>query len=71
MRVFSSNLESNVVNSIMDASNVNFGSITTDIIFDMDDITELEQLLSDLGTSLTNMDTGPLNAERMTEAFIV
>ena len=71
MRVFSSNLESNVVNSIMDASNVNFGSITTDIMFDMDDITELEQLLSDLGTSLTNMDTGPLNAERMTEAFIV
>ena len=69
--MFSSNLESNVVNSIMDASNVNFGSITTDIMFDMDDITELEQLLSDLGTSLTNMDTGPLNAERMTEAFIV
>lgn len=71
MRVLTSNLESNVVNSLIDATNFNFDSVHTDMLFDIDDIAELEQLLSDLGTSLSDINTGSLNTEGMTETLII
>jgi hypothetical protein len=71
MRVLTSNLESNVVNSLIDATNFNFDSVSTDLLFDIDDITELEQLLSDLGTSLADINTGGTNAEGVAESFVI
>lgn len=71
MRVLTSNLESNVVNSLIDATNFNFDSVSTDMLFDIDDITELEQLLSDLGTSLADINTVGTNAEGVAESFVI
>lgn len=71
MRVLTSNLESNVVNSLIDATNFNFDSVSTDMLFDIDDITELEQLLSDLGTSLSDINTSSTNTEGVTESLII
>lgn len=73
LQVHSSNLNPEVVNTLMSGtdSNINFETITTDIIFDIDDMVELEQLISDLGTSFTNLNTSPLDAERMAETFVI
>ena len=74
MSILNSNLDSNVVNTIIpgiESSNIQFDTISTDMIFDVDDMMELEDLLAELGTSFTDIDATPADAESMAESFIV
>jgi len=74
LTILSSNLDSDVVNTIipgMDTSNVQFDSISTDMIFDVDEIQELEDLLSELGTSFADITSAPTDAESVAESFII
>jgi hypothetical protein len=74
MSILNSNLDSNVVNTIIpgiESSNIQFDTISTDMIFDVDDMMELEDLLTELGTSFTDIDAIPADAESMAESFII
>jgi hypothetical protein len=71
MQTLSSELDSSMVNTLINSSNINFDTVSTDMVFSLDDLDELDQLLADLGTTLTNLDASPLNAESMAELFVI
>tara|TARA_R110002074_G_scaffold80107_1_gene180210 strand:- start:29 stop:244 length:216 start_codon:yes stop_codon:yes gene_type:complete len=71
MQTLTSNLNPDIVNSLIHSSNINFDTVSTDMIFSIDNMEELEQLLADLGTGFTDLDSSTLDAERMAELFIV
>jgi hypothetical protein len=60
----SMNLDYSNIESIVNRIGLNsedFGMLTTDIIFDADDLDSLESILGDIGVSLTDVDTAVLD----------
>ena len=70
----STTLESNIVNLLIpniDSNTLRFENVTSELVFDIAEMDELEQFLADLGTSFSNLNTTHLNTESVTEPLII